>query len=65
VEIVEWITVEELCELIRAEWSDAMSDNGHVWSEAKRALCDGLARADKITKVKAFELAYEQNVIAS
>jgi hypothetical protein len=62
---METVTVEELCELIQAEWSDAMSDNGYVWTVAKRALDEGLALADEVVKAKAYELAYERHVLAS
>tara|TARA_R110000796_G_scaffold250046_1_gene378502 strand:+ start:741 stop:923 length:183 start_codon:yes stop_codon:yes gene_type:complete len=59
------ITAGELCELIVAEWSDAMSDNGDVWSQAKRKLDEGLDRADAVTSAKAYEMAYESQVLAS
>jgi|DEB0MinimDraft_3_1074331.scaffolds.fasta_scaffold01346_5 hypothetical protein len=62
---METVTVEELCELIQAEWSDAMSDNGYIWSRAKRALDDALDVADPVVKAKAYELAYERHVLAS
>mgnify|MGYP003674853503 FL=1 len=59
------ITVDELRELIVAEWSEAMSDNGYVWTRAKRNLDEGLDRADAVTKAKAYEMAYESHVLAS
>lgn len=53
------MTVEELTELILAEWSASMSDDGRVWNAASQRLAEALAKASPEVKQAAYDAAYE------
>tara|TARA_Y100001973_G_C5170686_1_gene318858 strand:- start:286 stop:486 length:201 start_codon:yes stop_codon:yes gene_type:complete len=50
--------VTKLRDLILNEWSDAMSDSGHVWAMSNKKLTAALDLVDDETKEKAYVMAY-------
>lgn len=54
------ITVQQLSELIFAEWMDAMSDNGAIWQKSWHALQLAKQDAGEEKIMEAYRLAYSR-----